>query len=257
MSGQPITIIAEAGINHLGDMTLAAKMVGAARDAGADVFKVQIYSPERILDLDDPLIQEHWDVIKAAELSFEQVCDLKNLCDAAEIEFLASVFHPDRVEWTEKIGMKRYKIASRSVYNDELAKAVAATGKDVILSWGYYDSQKGQPAICRLEAQTGIQRYLYCVSKYPALLEDLAFTGGDGFSIFGGMSFTDYFYGFSDHTVGITAAVVAMSLGAKIIEKHFTLDRNLPGPDQVCSIETDELRHMCDMRDDIEEILDH
>lgn len=250
-----IEIIAEIGVNWQGEMSLAAEMIQAAKEAGADVAKFQIYVLERALDVTHPLIIEHYDTIKATELSFNQVVDLKNLCDAAEIEFLASVFHPDRVPWTEAVGMKRYKIASRSVYNEELAEAIAKTGKPVICSLSpqyYYNESKLLPSICAFETEydLGVIKWLYCVSLYPTPLGELYLPEG-----FGRWYVEDYYDGFSDHTIGITAAVVAMSRGATIIEKHFTLDKSLPGPDHACSIEPAELGVLCTMRDEIEEIL--
>jgi len=241
-----ITIIAEIGINHNGDMSLAAEMVHTAKKCGADVAKFQIYVPERVLDLERPNIKKHWDTIKAAELTFKQVCDLKCLCAVEGIEFFASVFHPDRVEWTEKIGMKRYKIASRSIYDKVLAKAIAATGKPIIMSWGWHTLEKGYPVLSDYPAAWRRTKRLYCVSKYPTLLEELDFHEN---------TFRGRYSGFSDHTIGITASVVAMSLGATIIEKHFTLSRDLPGCDQSCSIEPAELQQLCNMRDEIEIIL--
>lgn len=249
MFNRPITIIAECGINHNGDMYTARDMIWEAKECGADVAKFQIYVPERILDMEHSIIKEHWATIKAAELSFGDACFLKGICDAIGIEFLASVFHPDRVEWTEKIGMERYKIASRSMYDEELAQAVAATGKPVIVSYGYL--RGGRPAaIHEYNVHRAPVAVLYCVSEYPTPLSHLELP----------RHWTDpgrafWYHGFSDHTIGITASVVAMSFGAKIIEKHFTLDRGLSGPDQVCSIEPDELQTLCSMRDDIEEIL--
>lgn len=238
-----IEVIAEIGINHNGDMDLAKRMIHEAKRSGADVAKFQIYAPQRMLDLNDPFIQKHWDTIKATELTFEDVALLKDTCDVEGIEFLASVFHPDRVEWTEEIGMQRYKIASRSVYDFGLAKTIAATGKPIILSWGYYDPEQGYPKLIQFAAAWDRTKHLYCVSKYPTPLSDLRFSFGGRYN------------GFSDHTVGITASVVAMALGATIIEKHFTLDRNMPGPDQLGSMEPDELRQLCNMRDDICQII--
>lgn len=243
MSNRPITIIAEIGINHNGDMEMAEEMIRVAKQCRADVAKFQIYIPERILDLERPSHKRHWDTIKAAELSFEDVCFLKGVCDEVGIEFLASVFHPDRVEWTEQIEMKSYKIASRSIYNMELASAIAATGKPIILSWGWYESEKGLPVLTNYPAAWDRTKHLYCISKYPTPLNELQF------------NFDGRYDGFSDHTMGITASVVAMSLGATIIEKHFTMSRELPGHDQSCSVEPDELRQLCDMRDEIEVIL--
>ena len=244
-----ITVIAEIGINHNGDMPLAADMIREAKWAGADVAKFQIYVPERVLDLERPNVKKHWDTIKAAELTFVDVCFLGGTCDREGIEFLASVFHPDRVEWTEEIGMERYKIASRSIYDRPLAKTIAATGKPVIVSWGWHTLEKGYPVLIDYPAAWARTKHLYCVSKYPAPLDELHFHKNT-FRTFGGR-----YDGFSDHTMGITASVVAMSLGATIIEKHFTLSRDLPGCDQSCSIEPAELRQLCDMRDEIEVIL--
>jgi len=244
--GRPITVIAEIGINHNGSMTRASEMIDVAQQAGADVAKFQIYVPERVLDLEDPLIEEHWDTIKAAELSFENVRYLKNLCDTLGIEFLASVFHPDRVKWTEELGMERYKIASRSIYDEALAKAVAVTGKPIIMSWGHYKILLGYPVLINWRRAWARTKHLYCVSKYPTRFRELDFHD----CTFGGR-----YTGFSDHTIGIAASVAAMVLGATIIEKHFTLSRELPGCDQICSIEPDELRQLCEMRDAVEKIL--
>lgn len=241
-----ITIIAEIGINHNGDMNLAAEMIRVAKQCRADVAKFQIYIPERILDPETPYIKKHWDLIEATQLSFKDVCFLKDVCDTAGIEFFASVFHPDRVEWTEQIGVERYKIASRSIYDRVLAKAIAATGKPVIISWGWYTLKKGFPVLMDHPAAWNRTKHLYCVSKYPTPLKELDFCE----NTFGGR-----YDGFSDHTMGITASVVAMSLGATIIEKHFTMSRELPGCDQSCSIEPDELQQLCNMRDEIEVIL--
>lgn len=243
MVDRPITIIAELGINHNGDMERACEMIEVAKSCGAEVAKFQIYIPERVLDLKKPRIVEHWDTIKAAELSFKDVRLLKDVCDAEGIEFFASVFHPDRVEWTEQIEVERYKIASRSIYDMELAFAIAATGKSIILSWGYHELRKGYPVLINHQAAWDRTKHLYCISKYPTPLNELQ------------LNFGGRYDGFSDHTMGITASIVAMSLGATIIEKHFTLSRKLPGCDQSCSIEPSELRQLCDMRDEIEVIL--
>jgi len=141
--------------------------------------------------------------------------------------------------------MERYKIASRSIYDRVLAEAVAATGKPIILSWGYYDLTVGQPTLVNWPAAWDRTKHLYCISKYPTPLGDLKL---DKYTF-------RHYNGFSDHTVGITASVMAMSLGATIIEKHFTMDRTSPGHDQACSIEPNELRQLCDIRDAVEEIL--
>ena len=248
MITRPITIICEIGINHNGNMEQAREMIEIAKECGADVAKFQIYIPERILDLKKPRIIEHWDIIKAAELSFENVCWLKEQCNKTNIEFLASVFHPDRVEWAENIGMERYKIASRSIYNKEVTQAIVATDKPIIASYGWYAYPRQAIVDILLPSgrSTGRLSRLSCVAEYPTPLETLSIDK---------YTFDGFYDGLSDHTEGITAPVVAMSLGAKIIEKHFTLSRDLPGCDQVCSMEPGELRQLCNMRNDIEKIL--
>ena len=145
-----------------------------------------------------------------------------NQCIKTGIEFLASVFDAERVSWCEAVNMKRYKIASRSIYNQPLLDAVLKTGKPMIISLGRMDS-RGKPDIPKAQ-------YLYCVAKYPAPLSDLHLERVD-FSK----------YGVSDHTVGIEAAMCAIARGARIVEKHFTLDKTLPGHDQACSMEPSEL----------------
>ena len=200
---RPIEVIAECGINHLGDMDLAVEMIRTAKEAGADVAKFQIYDPRVILDREHPDIKKWWDVILATELDLEKVILLKTVCDRVGIEFLASVFEPEKVAWTEEVGVQRYKIASRSVYDEELKKVIGATGKPVLVSFSAAYLHDVSP----LFYSRGVQR-LYCVSEYPTPLSHIKFTPG----------LFDFFAGFSDHTEGITAAVMAMSLGAKIIE---------------------------------------
>jgi len=241
-----IEIIAEIGINWQGDMALAKDMIWSAKFNGADVAKFQIYSPERLLDRNHPDLIDHWDTILKTELSRDQVRTLKEECDKANIEFLASVFRPEVVEWTEEIGMRRYKIASRSIYDKKLAEAIAATGKPIILSWGHHDPHRVS-ALIQWPAAWYRTKHLYCISKYPTALSDL--------TDFNDLTFGGRYDGFSDHTKGIIASIVAMSLGAKIIEKHVTYDKTLPGPDHSSSIDFGELRQLCNMRDEIEEIL--
>jgi sialic acid synthase SpsE len=241
-----IDIVAEIGINHNGDIPLAGRMIEMAKQAGADVAKFQIYNPERILDKNSPVLAPWWNVILQTELNQRDVGYLKEKCDRVGIEFLASVFHPDKIHWTEDVGMKRYKIASLSIYDAELAKAIVKTGKPVIISYGMVENGR-TPAITLAKQVDTKLIELYCVSEYPTPIEHVKFNG-----CFGDNGWYD---GFSDHTIGITASVLAMSLGAKMIEKHVTTDRNSPGPDHSSSITFDELTQLCRMRDELEIML--
>ena len=243
MVDRRITIIAECGINHNGSLPRARQMIAAAKECGADVAKFQVYAPKVILDPEHPLLKRWWTHILATELSYDEVAILKTQCDRHKIEFLASVFEPEKVAWLEAVDVERYKVAARSIYNEPLLRAVGATGKPVLVSLSEQYLHDVMPPF-KAWGLTDIKK-LFCISKYPTPIDEVHLTPG----------LFRYHDGFSDHTEGITASVAAMALGARIIEKHFTLDRRLPGPDQVCSIEPDELKLLCDIRDDMEAIL--
>lgn len=230
-------IIAEIGQNHNGDMDIAVKMIRQAKASGADVAKFQIYDARVLF----PQEGNTWFEYNCrTELSRDQVKLLAEECDRVGIEFMASVFDVERVGWTEDISVKRYKIASRSIHDRELVQAIAHTGKPVIASLGMWDNAEFPVIQTR-----GSVDYLYCVAKYPAEPIELKL---------GSVDF-DKYSGFSDHSVGITAALVAFSRGAKIVEKHFTLNRSLFGPDHVCSMIPEELVQLCRLRDEIAQCL--
>jgi len=233
-----VEIIAEIGQNHNGDLSLAKELIYAAKENGADVAKFQLYDVDSIFQPDF----RWYAAAKQAELNKTQALELAATCRMAEIEFMASVFDVERVAWCEEIGMRRYKIASRSVRNQPLLRAVALTGKDIIVSLGMWDG-RGFPVI----SSRARVDYLYCVAKYPTASEDLDFASID---------FRRY-SGFSDHTIGIDAALVAIARGARIIEKHFTLDRNMPGPDHAGSMEPHELARLCQYAKSFSAILYH
>jgi sialic acid synthase SpsE len=230
-------IIAEIGQNHNGDMDLALKMIRQAKASGADVVKFQIYDARALFPQEG---NEWFEYNCQTELSRDQVEMLAEACNEVGIEFLASVFDVERVGWTEKVGVKRYKIASRSIHDSELVQAIAHTRKPIIASLGMWDSTDF-PVI---QTSSPVY-YLYCVSKYPTELSELNLNSVD---------FQKY-SGFSDHSIGITAALVAFSRGARMVEKHFTLDRSLYGPDHVCSMTPEELVRLSRLRDEISQCL--
>ena len=235
---KPVEIIAEIGQNHNGDMGLAKELIYAAKENGADVAKFQLYDVDSIFQPDF----EWYAAAKEAELNREQAAELAETCAAAGIEFMASVFDVHRVEWCEAVGMPRYKIASRSVCHEPLLQAVGETGKDVIVSLGMWDGA-GFPVV----PTSARVDYLYCVAKYPTNPEDLDFESID---------FRRY-SGFSDHTIGIDAALVAIARGARIIEKHFTLSKQMPGPDHAGSMEPQELAMLKKLTHSFSNILHH
>lgn len=230
-------IIAEIGQNHNGEMDAARRLIHEAADAGADIAKFQFFDVDTVFG---PQYHPNQEARRRAQVSRDQAEFLAEECAAAGIEFMASVFDKERVAWCEEIGMARYKIASRSVKDAELVKAIGATGKDVFISLGMWEEETF-PVI----PTTGHVDYLYCIAKYPASYEDLDLAHAD---------FTRY-SGFSDHSLGNFAVLVAVALGARIIEKHFTLDKSAPGPDHIHSVEPQEMREIVRFGREFERVL--
>ena len=233
-------IIAEIGQNHNGDMRLATRLIREAKKNGADVAKFQLFDVDHVfgeLYKLNPALKRKWYALqRKSQLTREQVSMLADECRRSNIEFLASVFDVERVAWLEDVGVRRHKIASRSVGDRKLTAALVKTGKPLLVSLGMW---KGR-SFPRFGPAT-IVEYLYCVSKYPAPLSDVRLATVDFHS----------YAGFSDHTVGVTAAIAAMARGARIIEKHFTLAKKMFGPDHGCSMTPDELRVVSAFRDEL------
>lgn len=224
-------IIAEIGQNHNGDMALASELIHSARANGADVAKFQVFEARTLFD---PPEQNEWfDYNCRTELTRDQVQWLAGECSRAGIEFMASVFDVERVGWLEEVGVRRYKVASRSIRDQPLLDALVATGKPLIVSLGHWN----EPRFPEIAASQPV-KFLYCVSKYPTPLEDLHLARVD---------FHRY-SGFSDHTLGLTAAMVALARGAGIIEKHFTLDTGSYGPDHAGSMTPGDLARLHQFR---------
>ena len=218
-------IIAEIGLNHNGSLKLAKQMVDEVRSAGANVAKFQFFDASEYFTPDF----EWYEACMKARFDLEQFKGVKKYCDQQEIEFMASVFNLEGVAWAETLAMKRYKIPSRAIKQRDLIDKVCATGKDVIASLGMWDGEEFPDIKTK-----GKVDFLYCVAKYPTLPEDLDLDNID---------FKRY-AGFSDHTIGLEAALRAVAKGAEIIEKHFTLDKKMYGPDHSGSMEPDELREL-------------
>lgn len=222
-------IIAEIGINHNGSLHLAHELIRQARISGADIAKFQFYDPYKIFGPEGsyPNAAALAQAL-TVQFGFDEAKQLKAWCDQEGVEFMASVFDLERFGWTESLGVRRHKIASRAAQDQELCERILATGGETFVSLGFWTGP-GVP----YEAANA--RYLYCVPRYPCPYEDVALP----------RSFAESPYqGFSDHTIGIEAALVAVGRGARIIEKHFTLNKGLPGPDHICSATPDELAEL-------------
>jgi len=227
-------IIAEIGQNHNGDMSLACELIHAAKENGADVAKFQLYDAKMIFT---PKNNEWYEYNCKTEIKLQDLQLLVEECNKAKIEFMASVFDVERVAWLEKVGVCRYKIASRSIFDTRLIKTITATGKPIIASLGIWREHK----LPSMHTDADVH-FLYCVSKYPTPLKDVRLKQVD---------FENRYSGISDHTVGITTGLVAFSRGARILEKHFTLDKKMYGPDHLCSMTPDELGTLNEFRKEI------
>ncbi len=230
-------IIAEIGQNHNGDMTLARRLIAEAKAAGDAVAKFQVFDARALFPKEG---NEWFDYNCRTELSRDDVTRLAEDCARIGIEFMASVFDVARVAWLEAVGVRRYKIASRSVRDRALIEACAATGKRLIVSLGMWQGDE----FPEIRASGGVD-FLYCISKYPTALSELRL---------GRVDFSRY-AGFSDHTIGNDAAMVALARGARIVEKHFTLDHGMYGPDHAGSMVPSELAKLCRFRDRLAEAL--
>ena len=240
-------IIAEVGLNHGGDMWIAKHMIEEAKLCGADTVKFQYYDPNKLLNKDD-FTSTDWKTIQKSKLSFDDVKNLYKYCQVVGVEFLCSAFDYEHLEELEWLGVSRHKIASRSVFDKGYVEAVKATGKPYIVSMGWLNrAHEFNSSLFKTWDMFEDGHKLYCVSHYPTRLEDIKLLS-DEYGCAPGKGYD----GFSDHTIGTTAAKVAIVRGATIIEKHFTLYKHMPGPDHVCSATPGELRDLCRFRDEFE-----
>ena len=229
-------IIAEIGFNHEGNINLAGKMIEKAAKAGAHAVKFQTY---RAADLALPS-SKRFKKIQKGELSFEQHKDLADIAKSNKVDFLSTPYSLEAVDLLEKVGVKAYKIASTDCTNDELLKYVAKTGKPIMLSTGMACLSEIVFTVNMLRRlRSNKLTLLHCVSKYPARAKDinLAF-------MLKMKEACKCQVGYSDHTRGTTACLVAAILGARVIEKHFTLDTSRVGADHFHSADSAGLKQL-------------
>ncbi len=244
-----VYIIAEAGVNHNGSFALACKLAEAAKKAGADCIKFQTFKSENLVSRSAKKAEyqkkttgdsSQQDMLKKLELSFDEFLDLKKYCEDAGICFLSTPFDFDSIDFLNTIDMPFWKIPSGEVTNLPYLLALAKTGKPVVMSTGMCTLQEIREAIDVLQANgTKEIKLLHCNTEYPTPFEDVNLKAME--------TMRDEFrmeVGYSDHTKGIEVPIAAVSLGATIIEKHFTLDRNMEGPDHKASLEPQELAEM-------------
>lgn len=232
-SGHPTFVIAEAGINHGGDLEEAKRLVGAAARAGADAIKFQTYTTELRVAHDSPI----FDVLKRSELDSAAHAELKRVAADAGILFMSTAFDPGSVDLLSSLGVCAIKIASFDCTNLELLRRARENGLPVVLSTGMADEQEIAAAAAILRGGAGGFTLLHCVSAYPAEINDVNLLTIAYLAERHGVP-----VGFSDHTIGTDAPVWAVLAGAQLIEKHFTTDKTRPGPDHVLSADETDLR---------------
>ena len=248
-----VFIIAEAGVNHNGDLDLARGLVDAAAAAGADAVKFQTFKAQSLASRQAPRAayqkenlgpgneQDQISMLRKLELSQADHVELMAHCRTQGIEFMSTPFDHDSITLLERLGVGRYKIPSGEITNLPYLRRIAALGKPAILSTGMCVLEDVRAAVDALAAAGQDLRrltLLHCNSGYPTPDEDVNLramrTLAEAFPQTAGA-------GYSDHTLGLAASLAATALGATVIEKHFTLDRNLPGPDHKISLLPAEL----------------
>jgi len=253
-------VIAEAGVNHNGSLDLAVRLVEGAAKAGADAVKFQTFSADALVGqgVEKAAYQkastgagDQRSMLKALELSREHHVVLAGRCKELGIEFMSTPFDESALRFLADLGIRRVKIASGELTNKPFLEQAARVGLPLILSTGMGTSAEIAEALGWIRAAGSPPlTLLHCTSNYPAAFADVNLMAMRGMAQEFGLP-----VGYSDHTSGITVSPVAVALGASVIEKHFTLDRHMEGPDHAASLELDELAAMVSAIRDVEAAL--
>jgi len=228
-----LKIISEIGINHNGDFRLIEELIRQSSAGGSDFAKFQLYSSERVFGDDSR---------KKNEFTFDQVKTIKQICDAYNIEFFASVFDEEKLEWCTDLQVRHIKIASRTLKKEpSLCRSIIQKNLKTYISLGMWDSES-------LPYNDHNVGYFNCISKYPTSILDLKKTKF--------LPYSDNVVGYSDHSYGIASCLYQISRGASIIEKHFTLCKASQGNDHIGSMVLDELKLLRELGDQLDAIRD-
>jgi N,N'-diacetyllegionaminate synthase len=253
MDSQHVTIIAEAGVNHNGSIENALKLIDVAAEAGVDYIKFQTFNANKLVsglakkanyqlqNTGDPG-ESQLQMLQKLELSQEQHDKLKSYCNKKGVNFFSTAFDVDSLEYLHQIGLQMVKIPSGEITNLPYLRKAASLFQKVILSTGMSTIEEIKDAV-DIFTNAGINKdditILHCNTEYPTPLEDVNLKA---------MLFLQQVFktkvGYSDHTLGIEVPIAAVALGASIIEKHFTLDKTMKGPDHSASLEPEELKAM-------------
>lgn len=259
---KPVLIIAEAGVNHNGDLNIAKALIDAASDAKVDIVKFQTYKTEKLVSKKakqasyqqkNTKSEGQFAMLKKLELPEDWHYKLKAYAETKGVQFLSTGFDHDSLDFLYSMGPSFFKIPSGEISNKPYLEHVAAFKKPIVLSTGMSNMEEISAALSVLE-NNGISKeqlcILHCNTEYPTPFEDV--------NLKAMCSIQNHFnveVGYSDHTLGIEVAVAAVALGAKVIEKHFTISRAMEGPDHAASLEPDELKEMVKSIRNIEKAL--
>lgn len=247
-----VLIIAEAGVNHNGDIDKALKLVELASQTGADYIKFQTFKTElniskkakkaKYQEKNTGLNETQFEMVKKLELTFDDFVLIEKKCKESNIGFMSTGFDIPSLDFLDTFSPEYYKIPSGELTNKPYLEHVGKLARKIILSTGMADLNEIKQAIFVLE-KVGVNKnnitVLHCNTEYPTPFEDVNLLAMLQIKKEIGVKI-----GYSDHTLGIEVPIAAVALGAEIIEKHFTLDRSLPGPDHLASLEPDELKDM-------------
>lgn len=258
-------IIAEAGVNHNGSTELAKQLIDAAYESGADIVKFQTFKAEKLVskaakkavyqieNMKEDKADSQFDMLKKLELTVSDHHVLKSYCEQKGIEFWSTAFDEDSIQLLRTMGIKRWKIPSGEITNLPLLQIIGSFNEEIILSSGMCTLDEIEDALKILIASgTPIEKItvLHCNTEYPTPMHDVNLNAMIGIRNKLGVK-----TGYSDHTSGIEVPIAAVALGAMVIEKHFTLDKTLTGPDHKASLEPDELKAMITAIRNIEQAL--
>ena len=245
-----IRIIAEAGVNHNGSMELAKKMVDKAKEAGADYIKFQTFQPEKLVSKYAAKAEyqkkttgseeSQLEMLKKLALTREDFRELKDYCKEAGIGFISTPFDLESIDFLERLDMDFWKVPSGEITNLPYLIKIAKTGRPIVMSTGMCQMEEIEEALTWLKKSgAGEITLLHCNTQYPTPMEDVNLNAMQ--------SLRRQFQlpvGYSDHTQGIEVPIAAVALGATVIEKHFTLDQTMEGPDHMASLAPEELTAM-------------
>lgn len=255
-----VTIIAEAGVNHNGDIKLARKLAEVAKESGADIVKFQTAQLEALITRNAPTAEYQKNATKATSqrdmlrkllLSYEDFIELSDYCREIGITFLSTPFDIQSIDFLKNIGCTMWKIPSGEITNWPYLVKIAELHQPIILSTGMSTLEEIRKTMEVLKCHgAGEITILHCTTAYPAPFKDVNLKA---------MTALEREFktpvGYSDHTTGIEVSVAAVGMGASIIEKHFTLDRNMEGPDHKASLEPEELKAMVSAIRNVEQAL--